>query len=173
MALSLTAVPYSAAALATAIAAELVADYMPLAGDVTGGNAAAGKIGEFISANVAAASPVALTSGAAANVTSISLTAGDWDVEGTVAFLMGATTTVTQFGGGVSSVTATLPPISTGARFTNLCASFAPGAVSMMYPTGALRVSISSTTTIYLVAFSVFGVSTVGGFGYIGARRVR
>jgi predicted nucleic acid-binding protein len=67
----------------------------------TNDSAAAGKVGEFITSNIVVGSAVALTTGTAANVTSVSLTAGDWDVCGEVDLSTAATTNVT----GVSSAT--------------------------------------------------------------------
>ena len=53
-----------------------------LAGVTTNSNAAAGIVGEYISSSIASGSAVSLTTGVSANVTSISLTAGDWEVYG-------------------------------------------------------------------------------------------
>ena len=50
-----------------------------LVGVTSASNAAAGSVGEIISALVAVGSPVSLVNATAKNVTSISLTAGDWD----------------------------------------------------------------------------------------------
>src|SRR5215472_14162674 len=47
-------------------------------------NAAAGNIGEYVTASLAQGSAVNLPGGTATNLTSISLTAGDWDVFGVV-----------------------------------------------------------------------------------------
>jgi hypothetical protein len=144
-----------------------------IVGTTTNDNAQAGSIGEVISATVASGSAVSLTSTTAANVTSISLTAGDWDVEGLCAFLPAGTTTLTLLSGGISTTTATIPGISGGGRFTLSFSGFAPGGSSQIFPTGRQRLSLSGTTTVYLVVQATFGTSTLGGYGYIVGRRVR
>ncbi|HEY6019562.1 MAG TPA: hypothetical protein VIY48_06565, partial [Candidatus Paceibacterota bacterium] len=77
-------------------------------GTSTNDNAIAGDVGELITSTVASASGVSLTSTTAANVTSISLTAGDWDVDGTVDFNLAASTSVTVLSASISLTTGTL-----------------------------------------------------------------
>lgn len=140
-------------------------------GTATNDSAAAGYIGEAITAS-AAAGTVSLTTATTANITSISLTAGDWDVTGGVVFTTAATTSVTQAIAGVSTTTATLGADGTYSR--NTIAAFVPGAVEwidQVAPT--VRISVAATTTVYLVAQSTFTVSTQTAGGYITARRVR
>ena len=73
-------------------------------GVTTNSNATTGYVGEYISSQVAVASAVALTTATPANVTSISLTAGDWDVDGVIDLnLSGATTT--DWTSGISTTT--------------------------------------------------------------------
>ena len=147
-------------------------------GTNTNDNAAAGEVGEFVNASVAKASAVSLTTNTAANVTSISLTAGDWDVYGLVAYSPGATTTCTFALGVISSTTLDLNQVATGSGTLRVdgwgnqnatVAGFPPDP-SPLPPT---RFSLSATTTIYLVSYSTFAISTMGAWGYISARRVR
>jgi len=142
-----------------------------LPGTTTNDNAGAGKIGEYVSASVTRASGVSLTSSTAANITSISLTAGDWDVWGTVGFAPGGSNTYTLRVGCVSLTSATTSDADSGACYED-SATGVIGDVSF-FSTGTLRVSIASTTTVYLTADAVFAVSTLKGYGFIGARRVR
>lgn len=155
---------------------------IPVQGTNTNDNAAAGDIGEFISSNIASGSAVALTTGTQTNITSISVTAGDWDVEGLVGYSSAATTSITVVSSSISNVSATVPtgpnntaPMGGGGMNFLRMAAFVPGTTSNAFqlPTGAVRVSLSGTTTIYLVAFSNFTVSTLSAYGYIGARRAR
>lgn len=129
-------------------------------------NAAAGYVGEVMTSTVVSGSAVSLTDNTAKTVTSISLTAGDWDVFGAVAVTpsVGCTTLI----GGSSLVTDT-----NGAEDGNVSinGTFGAGALSFAFPT--VRVSIASTTTVYLVARSAFASGTNGGWGRITARRVR
>src|SRR6185312_13653473 len=69
----------------------------------TSAAATAGAIGQLISANVATAAAVGLTTASASQITSISLTAGDWDVWGTVCFVANGATTATVFNGAINT----------------------------------------------------------------------
>ena len=128
--------------------------------------------GEYVSSSVAAGSAVSLTSGASANVTSISLTAGDWDIFGGVGFTGNAATTMTVAIGGISTVSATVPGTSDReTRISPRADTFAQSSfITLALPTS--RISLSSTTTVYLVANSTFAVNTNSAYGAIAARRV-
>lgn len=136
-------------------------------GTITNDNAAAGQIGEIVEATVLVGSAVALTSGTSVDVTSISLTAGDWDVWGNVAFSLGGGTTITALVGWINSASATIPTNPNGGAYAHF------GGDARTFPVGCRRISLASTTTIYLTVFAGFAVNTLSSFGYIGARRVR
>lgn len=144
-----------------------------LPGETTTGNAAAGEIGEYIVSNVVSGSAVSLTTGVSANVTSISLTAGDWDVRGMVYFNGAAGTTVANNFSSISQTTATLDQTNGRSHnsYGNNVAIFANNTLSAPIP--PVRFSFSSTTTVFLVANLSFGVSTANAFGNISARRAR
>lgn len=142
----------------------------PVNGTTTNDNAAAGQVGEYVTSQVLRGSGPALTSTVSANITTISLTAGDWDVSGLVG-VNGANTTV------VSVVSGAVSLISTG-----FSAVSAPGYAKVFgsftfefaaVPTSVARMSLASTTTVYLVVNATFTTSTATGFGFISARRVR
>lgn len=140
-----------------------------IVGTTTNNDAAAGKVGEYVSSSVAI-NAVSLSTATAANVTSISLTAGDWDVRGNIVYSPSGTTSITLMNGGISSTSATLPA-------TNLYVGWAGSAT---VPPGLLgfeqaqqRFSLSGTTTIYLVTSATFTVSTLTAGGTLTARRVR
>jgi hypothetical protein len=142
-------------------------------GTATNDNAAAGEVGEVISSTVTVGAPVNITtSGVAQNITSISLTAGDWDVSGSIGFIPAATTNVTQFIGSFSTTTGTLDT-TPGRFFSFNLAPYVPGAAQQNYAMPIGRFSLSGTTTVFFVAQSAFTVSTMGGFGIIRARRMR
>lgn len=137
----------------------------------TNDNAATGTIGEYVTAT-AAPGAVSLTTAVAANVTSISLTAGDWDVSGVVNFTPTATTSIAVLAGGPSSTTATLGAQDTFFRSSN--ATQVPGTtVVIAPPTPVVRFSLSGTTTVFLVTQATFTLSTLTAGGTIRARRVR
>jgi hypothetical protein len=144
-----------------------------IVGTTTNDSANAGSVGEYISSTVLTGSAVSLTTATNANITSISLTAGDWDVSGVVSFNMAATTSVQQYQVAVSTTSATLPTVPPWARQNLNVNPYAPGAISAHMPTGVIRMSLSGTTTVYLVAQSTFTVSTMAAYGFIAARRMR
>lgn len=137
-------------------------------GTNTNNDAAAGSVGEFTSQT----GSQALTSPTAANVTSISLTAGDWDVWGQIQYAGSGTTTIQQMTWGISTTSATLPA-ATDSSYGRLTATINAGQADEAFAVGTKRISLSATTTVYLVASSTFGISTLTGNGGIFARRVR
>lgn len=143
-------------------------------GTTTNDNAAAGSVGEFISASTSFGSPVSLTTGTAADVCSISLTAGDWDVWGNVGFLGNVLTLVQYEFGWTSQTSATAPTadfLSSQVFTAAGVAIFAAG--NSIFNVQQQRISLSGTTTIYLSAQAAFSVSTCSAFGNLKARRVR
>lgn len=142
-------------------------------GTATNDNATAGNIGEYITSTVAS-NAVALTSGNAANATSISLTAGDWDVSGNVFYVGAASTTVSYAEAAINTTSATRNQANSGTFYAaggTYFGSVNGSGFTLVAPT--TRVSISSTTTVYLIAFMNFGASTATAGGTIRARRVR
>lgn len=148
-------------------------------GTSTNDNAPAGSLGEFITATVASGSAVALTTATTANITSISLTAGDWDVEGIIDLTFAATTSYTQLTGGLSLTSATLATQAGGGGLgTDPNTAFAtpaqvPTALAFSLETGMVRCSFAATTTVFLVANCTFTVAALSAFGTIRARRMR
>ena len=142
-------------------------------GTTAGGNATSGYIGEFVSSNPG--SPVTpAASGSQVNVTSISLTAGDWDVEGMMETIAGATSSFSALAAGISTTSNNYDSTNKGG--INQLATTIPAGMSQYMPTGVRRINISSTTTVYLVGFSSYaalGGATFGTDSYIRARRVR
>lgn len=141
-----------------------------LEGTPTNDNAVAGMVGEYISASVATPGG-ALGTGVVSNVTSIVLTAGDWDVDGVVDFLPGALASITQLLFGISEVSVTLGAQDTYGQLSS--AAQVPGANLTAQRTPTVRISLAAPATIYLVAEGVFTVDTLNAFGTIQARRRR
>lgn len=140
----------------------------------TNDSAAAGKIGEYVSGSTAVASPVSLTTNTAANITSISLTAGDWDVWGTIGFTGNSATLVTYLLGVATQTSATMTNADSFSSQIYGSSGLAVFAVAeQVFNIPQTRVSLSGTTTIYLVGQAGFSVSTASGFGRLHARRVR
>jgi hypothetical protein len=140
-------------------------------GSVTNDNAAAGQVGEVISSAVASPG-ITLTTSTPVNVTSISLTAGDWDVSGEVWCNVG-TGGATALQAGIGSTSATLPP-SPGPNSARVSLAAAVTASSFpILPLAKCRLSLAATTTIYLVAWATFPSGTTTAYGVISARRAR
>lgn len=138
-----------------------------IVGTTTNNNANAGSVGEF-TPNTATA--VSLTNATSANITSISLTAGDWDVSGVVHVIPAGTTVVSGYNIGISTTSATLGDDTTQFSDSGFTKSAGFGG---RYVTPVVRISVASTTTVYLVGQVNFTTSTCTANGYIRARRVR
>jgi hypothetical protein len=143
-----------------------------IVGTTTNNNADAGAVGEYVESTIASASKISLTNITGANVTSISLTAGDWDVWGNAYFDPAASTTFDLIISSISTVSATLPSRDTGNQSVLKVLDFGTGIPSSVQPVPQ-RLSLSATTTVYLVVVCSFAVSTMHAFGTLRARRVR
>jgi hypothetical protein len=128
-------------------------------GQVTGSAVGAGIVGQVIKSNVPFASAISLTNSTNANITSISLTAGDWDVYGNVLI---STTAGTQIIGWTSTTSATQPDQSSFSLLTTTQGT----CICPM-----IQVNVSTTTTVYLSAVAVFVTGTATACGNIIARR--
>ena len=145
-------------------------------GTTTNDSAAAGYIGEYVSSSILVGSQVSLTSTVVSNVTSISLTAGDWDVSGNVIFNFNGSTNATLIQAGFNSTSVTYPTagLDTYQNQRFPLPAGVPGASADPSLTLARgRISLSGTTTVYLMASSTFSAGTVDAYGFISARRVR
>lgn len=142
-----------------------------LLGTTTDDDATDGAIGEYVTAVLPKSIPISLSDITAAEVTSISLTAGDWDVWGNIIFIGGSSTVVTLLTGGISK--------TIGLDGNNLTTGYAQwaGALTGINQNGLsivpIRISLATTTPIYLVADADFATSTLTAYGSISARRVR
>ena len=164
---------YLASTVATAIANpnSLPIRQIPV-GTPTNDNTTLGSVGEYVSSSVASGSAVSLTTGTAKDVTTISLTAGDWDVWGNVAFGPAGTTTQSGNIAWISTTANTLPTIPNGGAYAQFSVAVAAG-LTVVLNAGQTRLSLSGTTTVSLGALSNFAVSTNTAYGFIGARRRR
>jgi len=142
-------------------------------GTSTNDNATAGNIGEYVSSTIASGSAISITSGTPINITSISLTAGDWDVTINTSFHSAASTNTTILLAGISTTTGALNT-NPGFLTTFVCTPTVMGSgadITLNVP--PMRLSLSGTTTVFLVAEGVFTVSTMTSYGIIQARRAR
>lgn len=142
-------------------------------GTTTNDNASAGNVGEYILSNIAPGSAVSLTSGAPANVTSVSLTGGDWEVCGNTVFRPDAITVIYSVAGWTSAASAAYPADANGGNLAKLPFNVETPNDDIALTMSCSRYSVASTTTVYLSAVSYFTTSTLTAFGFIGARRMR
>jgi hypothetical protein len=127
---------------------------------------AAGMIGEILTAN---ASAVSMTSTVAKTITSISLTPGIWDVSGMASSTAtGGTSTMTLFIIGISATNNTVSG-TLGIDYYQLNSS---AVVTLSGTTIPVRVSLSATTTYYVVVNTIFSSTTCPTNGIIRAVRV-
>lgn len=144
-----------------------------LIGVTNASSATAGSVGEVKSSTVTFAAPVQQsTSGTAINVTSVSLTAGDWMCWANLGTNAGATTQTQLFRGDISLTSATLESFPNGGAGINLPVALTAGQVMGM-PVGRRRVNVSSTTTVYLVGNMSFTISTMFLYGHLACERAR
>lgn len=145
-----------------------------IVGTATNDNAAAGSVGEFVSANLPPGSAITLSSNLSANVISMSLTAGDWDVSGQIQLTFPGGTAYTVYLGCIHTVSATLPALPDISRNGWSGASQSiPSPLGNGFITGVKRLSLASTTTVYLIVHMIFSAGTPSACGVLNARRVR
>jgi hypothetical protein len=149
-------------------------------GTTTNNSANSGSVGEYISSS-ASLTAINLVDNTYTDITTVSLTAGDWDCDGSVGFNVTGTSSVVSdnLGGWISTTSATPPTSLTGGYaqiVPNGYWTSNTGSLIALLATGRERILLSSTTTVYLSALAGFtagsGVS-IGGGGFIGCRRVR
>lgn len=150
---------------------------------VTDGSTAGSTLaGYWTSNSTASGSAVNLTTATVATITSLaSLPAGDWDIRGMGAInLAGSSLNYARIAistTGTSSIT--IPTNSLDGSNSLISTSNASnqtttlGTSDLFLATKTMRVSLSSATTIYLVAYCTFSNGTVKAYGNIEARRVR
>lgn len=135
-------------------------------GTTTNDSAAAGSVGQNINSTIAFASRVFVTSNVATNMTSISCTAGDWLISGSIGISASAGNNAA---GWISTTSATIPDQSLNTIFTPTALAFSDITLTV----APRRFSFATTTTVY--ASGLIGFSSGAGaiYGYINALRVR
>jgi hypothetical protein len=142
-----------------------------IVGTTTNDNVTAGDVGEYVTSNIALASAISISTATNTDLTSISLTAGDWDVWGNIAFVPQGANTVGGATSWISTTSATLPNTS----FYNTINNYSQVSTGLIIGTVCvpIRLSLSGTTTVYVTGNIAFGVSTMKMCGNIFARRRR
>lgn len=145
---------------------------VPIQGTNTNDAAAAGYVGELLTAEVTYAARFALTTGTVTTILTISATAGDWDGNAMFGF--------ETSGGGASSeyhleISTTAPPTAitapnaagTGGYHVSFVANQGQG-----FPIGPRQFLLSGTTTCYMKCLSSFSNSQTV-YGFFRLRRMR
>lgn len=135
--------------------------------------ATAGNIGEYISSTVLIGSAVSLVTGTPKDVTTVTITAGDWDCEGNVFLSVGGTTTMSAFYTWVNTTANAFPPGSGSGAEQGLATTGFTTGVGQGLVTGKLRLLVNGSTTVSLGTQVSFGVSTAAAYGFLGCRRMR
>ena len=144
-----------------------------LVGVADGSNAAAGMVGEVMQAQNFG---TAMTTAVVYNICTISLTPGDWDVSGEVWFDWSTSGqgSVTGIHAAINIASATFPT-SSGYNNSRAQMLFSGTGLGLGYlPLRTCRISVSVTTSVYLVARVYYGSGTADtGSGVLWARRAR
>lgn len=138
-------------------------------GTTTNDSAAAGEIGEYVESVVG--STFAPATGAWGDLTSISLSAGDWDISAVVACTLNGATMTTNVGGIGTATGNNGAGIVTGDTRIDMATATINYDSSGVCP--CKRVSLASTMTYYLKMIANYSAGTPKFYGRISARRVR
>lgn len=128
----------------------------------------AGFIGEQIRSAVGSGSPVTINNATATNITSISLTAGIWDVSCVGAF------NATAITGTICATSISTTSATNGTSGDNLISSptLPTTSSNQMLTIPSYRITLTTTTTVYLVSQMNYTVGAGTGYGRISATRV-
>ncbi len=140
-----------------------------LRGTQTNDSAAAGNIGEYMESVVA--SVASAGSGTFGDLTSLTLTPGDWDITGSCYFSGGTGYTVWQLGISATSGNSTAGLVLGSNRFVEDLTSGVSLEQNLYVP--AYRVSIAASTVYYLKFAQTNSGGSAVGSGRLSARRVR
>jgi hypothetical protein len=152
-----------------AISGSGTASFSAIVGTSTSTTRSAGQVGERMSSVIASGSAVSLTTATTTNVTSITLTPGNWIVYGKVNF-SDSGTTGTDYKFGQSTTSATLGADPTYGEIP-LVTTALSGTLKQNIPQQDYSVATATTTVVYLVAQATFSAGTAAAFGEIYARR--
>jgi hypothetical protein len=126
-----------------------------------------GATGGFLESEIFLAGAVSLTTSTAADVTSITLTPGTWEVSANYALDPNVGTTSSAFAAWIHDVSATVPTRPNKGAYVQHA-----GLPYNVGPVGSRTFTVASNTPVYLGVFATFAVSTLKAYGYLSARRV-
>lgn len=142
----------------------------PVINGITNGSApAAGQVGQLLSSGFVTSA--GLSSSVNANITSLAITAGEWDVWANVTTVPAAGTTTAICYFTVNTTSASNPAPTSEASSGQVSFMNGPASQPLNGQVPTLRVSLSGTTTYYLNTIVAFSVSTMQAAGVLYARR--
>lgn len=145
------------------------ANFSQLTGTATNDSASAGNVGETVTSILNTGSSTSMTTATDTDITSITLTAGDWDVYGQVNLKYASATQSADAQACFNSAVSMTTNGSEGYDNTRLTTT---SCIATITP-ARIRWSSASGFTMHLVAKATFSAGTCSGFGFIQARRVR
>lgn len=144
-----------------------------IAGITNAASKASGVVGEVMSSATSIAGPV--SSGVATNILNLTLTAGNWLVSGELWSSPGSGTQLVTLIAAISLTSATLPtvPVLNQSRSQISYGSTAgpTGGQITILPTGPAIITVSTTTTVWLVGSAIWAVAATNLYGKIIATR--
>lgn len=145
-----------------------------IVGTTTNDDTAAGNVGAFLTSAIT--SPASISTNTATNLTSISLSAGDWDVWANITYISASTTVLNQILTWISTSSASVPAnnstISRISYGSSGISDVGVGVVSGIVAPSQ-RFSVAGATPVYISGFATFITSTLDMVGAIYARRRR
>ena len=141
-------------------------------GVTDGSNASAGIVGQIIQSTPATA--VSIATGATVTGATITLTAGDWDIDGSVTFNFSATTVTanTTIAAGISTTAALVADQQQLFLLPAYTTATATPAFAISVP--VIRQNVSSSTSVNIVVKAPsFTAGTITYTAFIKARRIR
>lgn len=144
-----------------------------IVGTATNDNATAGNIGQYIQSVVSRSTPVtASANGTYFDITSISLTAGDWEVSLTVGLIPATTQTGYEIGIGTTTGNSAAG-MAYGENQLQINTTGLGAALDDGMSIPGYRVSIASTTTYFAKGLGFYSLGTPKFYGRLSARRMR
>jgi hypothetical protein len=122
-----------------------------------------------VNAALETGSAISLTTNTPANIASITLDAGEWDVRAIGYFNLNAATNITAAIGSISTTSATLNSLAGRVMACTIPAAGFTGGTGYATPLPPVRLSLSVTTIVYLVMQATFTVNTCAAWGRISA----
>src|SRR5579872_3005559 len=136
-------------------------------GTSTNGNSITRRSSDLISSVISSGSAVSMVTATVKDLTSISLTAGDWDIYSNVT-MENASSVLSEGLCWTSTTSATQPDAS---LFSGIVGANSHSFLAITSP--FVRLSLASTTIVYVSAISVFAAGSTTMYGGIYARRAR